>query len=461
MKCAPARSTVASFWKLREQTRANYWTANKGRMMKVEALVITSPDRPGQANAAPAVTTRPLQELLRFGSLMLSAGETSFRVRRSMGVIASGLGFEWLSVQLGARNLVASGCRNGETATLVRDVEIPSVNTERIGALEALARDMPGTPSSAFAAKLAAIESAQPHYSIVQTAAAIAVACGAFAFLNGGAWPDVAACAIGGGIGQGLRSFLQRRRFNQYAVTALTALVASGLYCLASALAIRAGFGVGRNSVGLISSVLFLVPGFPLVTALLDQLQHETAAAVSRLAYAIMFLLTAAVGLSVVIALVGFSIEMPPQHTLAKPLTIFWWAVASFCGGCGLAILYNGTWRNVLYVGAIALTGNELRLLLGESGVPLPLATFLAALAVGLTASIAGRWIKEARVALTVPAVVMMVPGLSALETLVYFDRGEILKGVSAAVLVGFVVGSIAFGLAAARFITQPEWLRE
>jgi len=44
---------------------------------------------------------------------------------------------------------------------------------------------------------------------------------------------------------------------------------------------------------------------------------------------------------------------------------------------------------------------------------------------------------------------------------LVYFDRGEILQGLSAGVLVGFVVGSIAFGLAAARFISQPEWLRE
>ena len=67
----------------------------------------------------------------------------------------------------------------------------------------------------------------------------------------------------------------------------------------------------------------------------------------------------------------------------------------------------------------------------------------------------------RARVALTVPAVVMMAPGVYALETLVYFDRGEILQGLSAGVLVGFVVGSIAFGLAAARFISQPEWLRE
>jgi uncharacterized membrane protein YjjB (DUF3815 family) len=252
-----------------------------------------------------------------------------------------------------------------------------------------------------------------------------------------------------------------RRRFNQYAVTAVCAVVASALYCVGAALAQGVGFSVSRSSVGVVSSVLFLIPGFPLVTALLDQLQHETAAALSRLAHAMMFVLTAAVGLSVVIAIVGFSIDTSPQYTVAKPLTIFWWAIGSFCGGCGLAILYNGTWRNVLYVGVIALIGNEVRLLLHDLGVQLPLATFLGALTVGLIASVAGRWLNEARVALTVPAVVMMVPGLYALETLVYFDRGEILQGLSAGVLVGFVVGSIAFGLAAARFISQPEWLRE
>ena len=413
-------------------------------------------------NAAAAVTTRSLQELLRFGSLMLSAGETAFRVRRSMGAIACGLGFESLSVQLGARNLVASGCRYGDTATLMRDVEIPSVNSERIGALEALARTIPlDMNSREFAAKLATIESAPPRYSIAQTSMAVGAACAAFAFLNGEPWAEVAACSIGGVVGQGLKSFLICRRFNQYAVTALCAVVASALYCVGAALAHGAGFNVSRSSVGLVSSVLFLIPGFPLVTALLDQLQHETAAALSRLAHAMMFVLTAAVGLSVVIALVGFSIETSPQYMVAKPLTVFWWAIASFCGGCGLAILYNGTWRNVLYVGVIALIGNEVRLLLYDGGVQLPLATFLGALAVGLTASLAGRWIKEARVALTVPAVVMMVPGVYALETLVYFDRGEILQGLSAGVLVGFVVGSIAFGLAAARFISQPEWLRE
>ena len=430
--------------------------------MKVEALTITSPDLNGQTNASREVAMRHLEALLRYGGLMLSAGETAYRVRRSMGAIARGLGFESLSVQLGSRNLVASGRHNGETATLVRDVEIPCVNTQRIGSLEALVRKVPlDMNPREFARKLTAIETSPPRHSILRIATAVGVACGAFAFLNGARWLEVAACVIGGGVGQGLKSFLISRRVNQYAVTALCAVVASALYCVTAVLAHEAGYGGGRSNVGLVSSVLFLIPGFPMVTALLDQLQHETAAALSRLAHAMMFVLTTAVGLSVVIALAGFSIEPSPQHTFAKPLMIIGWTIASFCGGCGLAIVYNGTWRNVLHVGVIAVIGNELHLLLHSCGVPLPLATFLAALAVGLSASVTGRWIKEARVALTVPAVVMMVPGLSALETLIYFDRGEILQGLSAGVLVGFIVGSIAFGLAAARFISQPEWLRE
>lgn len=437
----------------------------RDRIDRVERRLITLPGSNEKTAAAAKATTGALEDLLRFGSLMLSSGETAFRVRRSMGAIASGLGFDWLSVQLGARNLVASGCRQGETATLVRDVEIPSVNTARIGALEALERFTNCIPleliASEFATLLASIENASPRYSIAQTSVAGGAACGTFAFLNGASWVEIAACSIGGGVGQGLKSLLIHRRFNQYAVTAVCALVASALYCGVATSAHAAGFGIGRNSVGLISSVLFLIPGFPLVTALLDQLQHETAAAISRLAHAMMFVLTAAVGLSVVIALVGFSIETSPPHMLAKPLTIVGWAVASFCGGSALAILYTGTRRNVLYVGAIALIGGEVRLLLHDHGVSMPLATFLGALAVGLTASLAGHWIKEARVALTVPAVVMMVPGLYALETLVYFDRGEILQGLSVGVLVGFVIGSIAFGLAAARFISHPEWLKE
>ena len=55
----------------------------------------------------------------------------------------------------------------------------------------------------------------------------------------------------------------------------------------------------------------------------------------------------------------------------------------------------------------------------------------------------------------------MMVPGLYAIETLVQCNQGEILAALRSAVLVVFVVGAMSMGLAVARFLSQPVWLRE
>ena len=69
-------------------------------------------------------------------------------------------------------------------------------------------------------------------------------------------------------------------------MTALCAVLASGVYCL-----IVLGFGVRSfslaHAVGFISSALFLVPGFPLVAALLDLVQHQTTAAHRPAFYAV------------------------------------------------------------------------------------------------------------------------------------------------------------------------------
>ena len=124
-------------------------------------------------------------------------------------------------------------------------------------------------------------------------------------------------------------------------------------------------------------------------------------------------------------------------------------------------MLYNSSARTVLYVGMLAIVGNTLRLALHDVGLALPPATFVGALVVGLLASLARHWLNEPRIALTVPGVIMMVPGLYAFETLVQCDQGEILAALQSAILVVFVVGAMAMGLAVARFISQPEWLRE
>ena len=122
------------------------------------------------------------------------------------------------------------------------------------------------------------------------------MASGAFAFLNGAAAPEMISAALGGGIGQLFRAWLSRHHIGQYGTAALSAIAASGIYVLAAALAQRAGLELLHYPSGFIASVLFLIPGFPLIAALLDLLQHQTVAAVSRFAYGLMILLAVALG---------------------------------------------------------------------------------------------------------------------------------------------------------------------
>lgn len=419
---------------------------------------------PEATNGGTAATalTETLDGLLRFAASMLRAGDTAFRVREWTGAIARAMGLDALSLHVALGGMTATARRGGEHVTLVSEVAPPGINAWRLGALEHLARTMPvGASARELAAKLSAIEAEPPLYSIAQTAAAVGVASAAFSHLNGGGGLEVIAAALGGGAGQWLRSLLFRRRLNQYAVTALCALVASGIYCLITAGAAGAGLRVPHHAAGFISSVLFLVPGFPLVAGLLDLLQHQTVAGITRLTYGTMLLLAAAFGLCIVAAAAGLSSASPPPPEFGETLTLLLRAIASFAGGCGFAILYNSSPRTVLAVGALALVGNELRLALHDAGMTLAPATFLGALAVGLMASLARPRLHEPRIALTVPGIIIMVPGTYAFQTVVLFDQGDMLAAMQAAVLGGFVVGAMALGLAAARFATERGWMVE
>jgi uncharacterized membrane protein YjjB (DUF3815 family) len=56
---------------------------------------------------------------------------------------------------------------------------------------------------------------------------------------------------------------------------------------------------------------------------------------------------------------------------------------------------------------------------------------------------------------LTVPATIVMIPGVYAYQMLVLSNHGRMLDAVQAAASCGFILGAMAAGLAAARFITH------
>jgi len=416
----------------------------------------------GQA-VDPAALTEALETLMHFGALMLRAGNAAIRVRQWMGALARALGIDALSVHIAiGGGMTATARRGGAHVTLASEIAPLGINASRLGLLEHLAREArPGLTAAELAAKLKAIEAEPPFYSLAVTAAAVGAASGAFSFLNSGGPSEIVSAFIGGAVGQSLRSLLFRYRYNQYAVTALCAAVASGVYVLTAHGLARGGLPVSPHAAGFISSALFLVPGFPLIAGLLDLLQHQTVAGITRLTYALMVLIAAAFGLCLVAAAASLSTTPPPPPQFGELSLLGLRALASFAGGCGFAILYNSTHRTVLTVGCLALLGNELRLTLYDAGLQLALATFLGALTVGLLATVARPWLREPRIGLTVPGIIIMVPGTYAFETVVLLDRGDVLAALEAATLGAFVVGAMALGLAAARLVTQRGWIVE
>ena len=411
---------------------------------------------------SPATLHESLDGLLRFGSAMLRAGHTAFRVMDWMRTLAARVGINALAVQLTFGGITATASRGRDLATLVCEVGTPGVNVWKIDAMEDLARNIESDmePQELFT-ELQAIETSPPLYSLAQICTAISASSAAFAFINGGTHLDIVAAAIAGGSGQFLRALLLRRRFNQYMVVVLCAILASSFYCLITAMAEIAGFGGARHAVGFVSSVLFLVPGFPVITGLLDLLQHQLSVAMERLAYGAMIMLVATCGLCVVAALAGLTIGQPPAQHLSEPLMVVLRALASFGGACGFAIIFNSPARTLPVVGLLALLGNEIRLALHDTGLMLAAATFIGTLMVGLLASLARRHLKVPRVALTVPGIIMMVPGLYCYEAIVLFSQGAVVAGLNSAFLVGFIVIAMAGGLATARFMTEREYLRE
>lgn len=393
--------------------------------------------------------------LVRFGASMLRAGNTATRTREWIEVMSRKMGFDAVAVSLSLDSIIATVRRSNERTTTVREIGPPGINTSRITELEQLAKttEFGQTPSD-IAVKLAELESRSLRYSSALIAAAVGVASGAFAFLNGAAAVEMIAAAIGGGIGQFVRSRMGRRELNQYGVATLSAIVASGVYVLAMALARHAGFESTHFPAGFIASVLFLIPGFPLIVALFDLLQFQTVAAMSRLAYGVMILLAITLGLSLVIAIADIDLSRQPPVELAYPLKLLLRATASFVAACAFAMLFNGAPRTVLAVGLLALGANSLRLILNDMGMMLAPAAFFAALTIGLVALLVEHHFNVSRMAMIVAPIVIMMPGIYMYEMIVLANHGQMLDALQASAACGFVIGALAMGLATARFFS-------
>ena len=110
-------------------------------------------------------------------------------------------------------------------------------------------------------------------------------------------------------------------------------------------------------------------------------------------------------------------------------------------------------------IGAVINTG---RIALAvELGMPVPAAVGLAALCAGLLAAAVAAKTRYSRVTLSVPAVVIMIPGVPLYRSLTYLNNGQTLEALEQLSTVLFTIVAIGIGLAISRMLTDRAWLME
>ena len=185
-----------------------------------------------------------------------------------------------------------------------------------------------------------------------------------------------------------------------------------------------------EHEAGYIGAMLFVIPGFPLITSGLDIAKLDFRSGLERLAYACAVIVVA----TLVAWLVAMMAELHPDdfaaQGLSAPVMFALRLVASFVGVFGFSMMFNSTYRMAATAGAVCA---------------------------GLLASITGAKTKFPRISITVPSIVIMVPGLYMYRAVYYmgvFQTLDVMEWIIRAIM---IILFLPMGLGLARALTDPD----
>ena len=398
----------------------------------------------------------------RIGLMMLSYGTGAWRVRDSMNTVARTLKMT-CSVDIGLVSLEYTCMDAHHSYTQAISLPSTSVNTTKLSQMERFIKEFDQNGSEMtigeIHSRLEEIAHSKGNYAPYQVGLAAALACSAFVFLLGGGPVEMFCSFIGAGLGNYVRRKMIDHHITLFAGVAVAVAVACLSYLLALSL-MQLTFNVSsRHEAGYIGAMLFIIPGFPFITSGLDISKLDMRSGLERMTYAIAIITVA----TLVGWIVALMVNLRPENFQALPLSALMLFLlrlpASFCGVFGFSIMFNSTPKMAAIAGCIGAIANTLRLeLTGLTGIPAGAAAFLGALVAGLLASIVKRKIQYPQISITVPSIVIMVPGLYMYRAMYNIGLTSISVGTLWMTKALMIVVFLPMGLIAARILTDSKW---
>lgn len=241
---------------------------------------------------------------MRVGRMMLESGAASFRTEQAMQRVAAALRVGRMETYLTPNGIVGSAYSGTEHRTQVARISRLSVAMNRVTVLENYTHHLiPDTDPEEIRRFLSDLDGEGPAYSKTAYVLAAGTACGALAVVLGGGIGEIVAAGVGAGISQMLRIKLTHMRMNPFLLTTLCSALATAV-CLLLVVVIHPV----HPKAAIAASVLFLVPGVPLVTSIVDLSRLDILPGVNRGMLALMLFIGIALGMLVILGLTGYNL---------------------------------------------------------------------------------------------------------------------------------------------------------
>ena len=398
----------------------------------------------------------------RVGIMLLSCGTGAWRVRSSMNTLAEIMGIT-CTADIGLMSIEYT-CFDGQDGfSQSLCLTNTGVNTSKLNRLEHFiqefevdGKDMSGEELHVL---LDNIEKIHGLYSPIALGFAAALACGGFTFLLGGGPIEMLCAFIGAGIGNFLRCKLSKHHFTLF----LCIVSSVSLACLVYAGLLKIGemlFEISiQHEAGYICAMLFIIPGFPFITSGIDLAKLDMRSGTERLMYALIEILVA----TMAAWLMALILHLQPVDFLKISLPAGAWIllrlITSFCGVFGFSIMFNSPVRLAATAAGIGAIANTLRLeMVDMTAIPPAGAAFVGALTAGILASLIKSKVGYPRISLTVPSIVIMVPGMYLYRG--FYNLGIMSLGMAASWFASaiLIIAALPLGLIFARILTDKTF---
>ncbi len=290
---------------------------------------------------------------------------------------------------------------------------------------------------------------------LVATVLAFGLASGSVAALLRTSWADVLASALIGLL-IGLLSIAAARRPRLHeasdAIAALLAtLTASAIAAFVTPLSLQTV---------VIASLIVLMPGLMLTTAIAELSSQNWASGTARFAGATVALLKLTFG-AVVATQAAFAMGWEPQLISAQQLPAWAEWGGLLVGSAAFAVLFGAARRDVFVVMAGAWIGYGLTRLGGDipglSTDAFAGGVFFAALGVAMIANVFGRIFRRPGALIRVSGIILLVPGSVGFRSLNFVLERDVVLGLDTAVAVLSALIAIVTGLLFGNLLVPPR----